>query len=236
MGKKDNIHCSIEHHAVLFAIFAKYTIEQFKEKGEEIIYNCVENYGRERGKRMAERTIANGDSLDFINSQAYGEWAAEKGQMEFGIVNLEPEYITNVTRCEWCENWKKYNLLDHGKYYCVNIDSAVFNGYNENFHMKATSDLSFGADCCEFHWGNAMTEEDIKKLTKKKEELGSSFTRNFDFHTAHLLYSISKTLKNELGEEGQLITDKVLDKYTELFGKDYLSVLYGQYDDKWNRP
>jgi len=33
MGKKDNIHCSIEHHAVLFAIFAKYTIEQFKEKG-----------------------------------------------------------------------------------------------------------------------------------------------------------------------------------------------------------
>lgn len=231
MGRKDNIYCSIEHHAVLFALFAKYTIEQFGEKGKDIIYNCVENYGRERGKRMAERTIANGDSLDFVNSQAYGEWTAEKGKMEFGISETVPEYVTNVTKCEWCASWKKHNLLDYGKYYCVNIDAALFNGYNEKFHMKAASNLSFGYDHCEFHWGQPMTKDDSAKLAQKKEELGSSCIRDFNFHTAHLLYSMSKTLKSELGIESKPIIDKVLEKYVQLFGEDYLSVLQGQYEE-----
>jgi len=229
MKEVDTIYCTIEHHATLFALFAKYTIEGLDEKGKEIIYTGIENYGHERGKRMAERAIANRDALNFVNSQAYGEWVPEKGQMEFGNVSMEPEYISNVTKCEWCESWKKHNLLEYGKYYCVNIDSAVFNGFNEKFHVKATSNLSFGADNCEFHWGNPMNEEDIIKLAKKKDELGISCIRDFNFHTAHLLYSMSETLKNELGEEGKSIIDKVLKKYVELFGKEYLSVLNGQY-------
>ncbi|PJI07600.1 MULTISPECIES: L-2-amino-thiazoline-4-carboxylic acid hydrolase [Clostridium] len=232
MGENYNVSCSIEHHAVLFAFFAKYTIERFQENGKDIIYKCVENYGRERGKRMAERTISNGDSLDFVNSQAYGEWTDEKGKMKFGVSATEPEYVTNVTKCEWCASWKKHKLLDYGKYYCINIDSALFNGYNEKFNMKATSNLSFGADHCEFHWGNAMTNEDAAKLAKKKEELGSSCIRNFNFHTAHLLHSMSKTLKNELGLEAKPIVDRVLEKYVETFGEEYLYVLQGQYEEE----
>ncbi|OOM79294.1 hypothetical protein CLPUN_16640 [Clostridium puniceum] len=229
MKELNNIHCTIEHHAVLFALFAKYTIEGMEEKGKEIIYTSIENYGHERGKRMAKRAIANGDALNFVNSQAYGEWVPEKGQMEFGIVRMEPEYISNVTKCEWCASWKKHNLLDYGKYYCINIDSAVLNGFNEKFHMKATSNLSFGADHCEFHWEKPMNEEDNIKLAKKKVELGTSCTRDFKFHTAHLLYSMSETLKQELGEEAEIIIDKVLKNYVELFGEAYLSVLNEQY-------
>ncbi|BCZ44549.1 hypothetical protein psyc5s11_06160 [Clostridium gelidum] len=226
----DNIYCTIENHAILFALFAKYTIESLPEKGKDVIYTSIENYGHERGKRMAERAITNGDALDFVNSQAYGEWVPEKGQMGFGIIRMEPEYISNVTKCEWCTAWKKYNLLDYGKYYCINIDSAVFNGFNEKFHMKATSNLSSGADHCEFHWGNPMNEEDVIKLANKKAELGNSCTRDFNFHTAHLLYSMSETLKNKLDEDGKSIINKVVEKYVELFGEEYLSVLNGQYE------
>ena len=229
MKKLDTIHCTIEHHAILFALFAKYIIEFFPEKGKEVIYTGIENYGHERGKRMAERAIANGDDLDFVNSQVYGEWVPEKGQMEFEIVSTEPEYISNVTKCEWCASWKKHNLLDYGKYYCINIDSAVFNGFNENFHMEATSNLSFGADHCEFHWGNSMSEDDVIKLSKKKAELDTSCIRDFNFHTAHLLYSMNETLKNKLGENGKVIIDKVLEEYVELFGEEYLAVLSGRY-------
>jgi len=225
MTDVDTIYCTIEHHAVLFALFAKYTIEGFEEKGKEIIYTGIENYGQERGKRMAERASANGDALNFVNSQAYGEWVSEKGQMEFGIVSMEPEYISNVTKCEWCESWKKHNLLDYGKYYCINIDSAVFNGFNEKFHMEATSNLSFGADHCEFHWGNPINQEDVIELSKKKAELGNSCIRDFNFHTAHLLHSMSATLKNELGEDGKVIIEKALEKYVEIFGEQYLTVL-----------
>lgn len=225
MTDVDTIYCTIEHHAVLFALFAKYTIEGFEEKGKEIIYTGIENYGQERGKRMAERASANGEALNFVNSQAYGEWVSEKGQMEFGIVSMEPEYISNVTKCEWCESWKKHNLLDYGKYYCINIDSAVFNGFNEKFHMEATSNLSFGADHCEFHWGNPINQEDVIELSKKKAELGNSCIRDFNFHTAHLLHSMSATLKNDLGEDGKVIIEKALEKYVEIFGEQYLTVL-----------
>ncbi len=224
------VNCTIEHHAVLFALFAKYTIQGFGEKGKDAIYIGIENYGHERGKRMAERAIANGDVLDFISSQAYGEWVPEKGEMEFGILNTEPELVSNVTKCEWCESWKRYKLLSYGKYYCLNIDAAVFNGFNENFHMKATSNLSFGADHCEFHWKNPMHEKDMIKLTQKRAELGTSCTRDFNFHTAHLLYSMSETLKDKLGSDGILIINQVSDEYITLFGKEYLDVLNGQYE------
>lgn len=229
MKKIGNIQCTIEHHAILFALFSKYTIKGLGEKGKEIIYTAVENYGHERGKRMANRAVDNGDDLDFVNSQAYGEWVPEEGQMEFGILKVEPEFISSVTKCEWCRAWKKHNLLDYGKYYCINIDSAVFNGFNEKFHMQVTSNLSFGADHCEFHWGNSVNEEQAKKLAQKKAELGTSCTKDFNFHTAHLLCSISQTLENELGEDGKSIINQVLDKYVELFGKEYLDVLDGQY-------
>ncbi|MCB2294835.1 L-2-amino-thiazoline-4-carboxylic acid hydrolase [Clostridium algoriphilum] len=222
-------HCTIKHHAVLFALFAKYTIKGFGEKGKEVIYSGVENYGHERGKRMAERAIANGDVLDFVNYQAYGEWVPEKDEMEFGILKTEPEFVSNVTKCEWCQSWKKYNLLDFGKYYCINIDAAVFNGFNEEFDMKATSNLSFGSDHCEFHWRNPMNKDDIIKLTQKKEKLGTSCTRNFNFHTSHLLHSMSKTLNDRLFEDAQLIINKVLQEYVLLFGKKYLDVLNRQY-------
>ncbi|MBU3215657.1 L-2-amino-thiazoline-4-carboxylic acid hydrolase [Clostridium estertheticum] len=225
MGKIEIVHCRIEHHAVLVALFAKYTIERFGEKGKEAIYIGIENYGHERGKRMAKRAIANGDALDFINSQAYSEWVPEKSTMEFGILKTEPELVSAVTKCEWCVSWKKYNLLDYGKYYCVNIDAAVFNGFNKNFHMKATSNLSFGADHCEFHWENPMHEEDTIKLAQKRTELGSTCTRDFNFHTAHLLYSMSKTLKDKLGEGGILIISQVVEEYILLFGKEYFDVL-----------
>ncbi|NNU75133.1 L-2-amino-thiazoline-4-carboxylic acid hydrolase [Clostridium estertheticum] len=225
MGKVEIVHCRIEHHAVLVALFAKYTIECFGEKGKEAIYVGIENYGHERGKRMAKRAIANGDALDFINSQAYSEWVPEKNTMEFAILKTEPELVSAVTKCEWCASWKKYNLLDYGKYYCINIDDAVFNGFNKNFHMKATSNLSFGADHCEFHWKNPMHEEDTIKLTQKRIELGSTCTRDFNFHTAHLLYSMSKTLKNKLGEGGILIINQVVEEYILLFGKEYFEIL-----------
>ena len=230
MEKRKVVNCTIKHHAILFALFAKYTIEGFGEKGKNIIYAGIENYGHERGKRMADRAIANGDDLDFISSKAYGEWVPEKGEMQFGIVKTQPELVSNVTKCEWCASWKKYNLLEYGKYYCINIDAAVFNGFNEKFHMEATSNLSFGDDHCEFHWKNPMNEEDMIKLTQKKAQLGTSCIQDFNFHVAHLLYSMSETLKSKLGEDTKLIINSVLKDYVSLFGEEYLEVLDGQYN------
>lgn len=40
--------CKIEHHAVLFALLAKYAVTMCGKKGEEAILNGVTVYGKER--------------------------------------------------------------------------------------------------------------------------------------------------------------------------------------------
>ncbi|SMC27615.1 L-2-amino-thiazoline-4-carboxylic acid hydrolase [Clostridium acidisoli DSM 12555] len=233
MSINEPIYCSIEHHATLFALFSKHTIETFKENGSGLIYKAVDIYGHERGNRMAERAVENGDSLNFVNSQAYGEWAPQKGEMEMCLISTNPEFINGVTKCPWCAAWKKHDLLEYGRNYCINIDDAVFNGFNSNFHMSATSNLSFGDDHCEFHWQTPLTEKAAKDLANKKKDLGASCTRDFNFHTAHLLYSFSKTIRNELSSDGNLIISKVLDDYVKLFGHEYLDVLESEFGEEY---
>ena len=52
---------------------------------------------------------------------------------------------------------------------------------------------------------------------------------NNNYHTAHLKYTISKTLLDKLGEAGQKIVDRALKDYVDTFGQEYLDVLDGVY-------
>ena len=82
---RDNIVCRIEHHAVLFALLAKYAVTICGKRGEEAIQKGMIVYGNERGARMAANALARGDELTTMTSQAYGEWKPDyEGQMEFG--------------------------------------------------------------------------------------------------------------------------------------------------------
>lgn len=233
MNIDKTVNCSIEHHATLFALFSKHTIEALGKNGSDLIYKAVDIYGHERGKRMADRAIKNGDSLSFVNSQAYSEWTPKKGEMEMYLISTEPEFVNGVTKCPWCAAWKKHNLLQYGRNYCINIDAAVFNGFNNSFHMSATSNLSFGDDHCEFHWETTLTEEHQKELSEKKKALGTSCTRDFNFHTAHLLYSFSKTIRDELKAHADDIISKVLDAYVNLFGHEYLDILESEFGEEY---
>ena len=53
--------------------------------------------------------------------------------------------------------------------------------------------------------------------------------KDFNFHTAHLKYTISRFLVNYLGEDGQKAVSLALQEYTEKFGKEYLDALDGVY-------
>lgn len=49
--------------------------------------------------------------------------------------------------------------------------------------------------------------------------------KDFNFHTAHLLHTVGNTLKEELGDAGEIAVDNALNEYTEKFGREYLDVL-----------
>ena len=219
--------CKIEHHATLFALLSRQAITLAGEAGKEAILKGMTKYGNERGARMAARALANGDELTTMTNQAYGEWKPDfQGQMDFGTIHTEPTLQTYIAKCAWCDAWKKHDLLDYGKYYCVNVDNAVYQGFRSDFLCTpTTTSLSWGGERCEFDWGYPLTPEEVNQLAEKKKELGTSCMKDFNFHTAHLLYTVGNTLKEELGEIGVLAVQKGIEDYIEKFGQEYYDVL-----------
>jgi hypothetical protein len=214
--------CKIEHHAVLFAIFAKHAISLEGEEGRAAVMEGLALYGRERGRRMAKRAREHGDSPVPQAYRIYGEWVSEPGQMQDETWRKSPEYITRVLRCEWCETWKKYNLLEYGKLYCEVVDRNLALGFNSEYNLKVTSFLSRGEKCCEFHWGFEMTEEAGKFIDRRRKEIGLSCVRDFNFHTAHLFSALSRETIRCLGDKpGKDIIDSAFSEFTGKFGKNY---------------
>lgn len=223
------INCKIEHHAILFAYLAKRAIEICGEEGKEAILAGMTTYGNERGQRMAANALAHGDELSTMTNQAYGEWKPDyDGQMEFGQLRTEPTLQTYISKCAWCDAWKKHGLTEFGKLYCVNVDNAVYQGFRSDFVCTPTTTaMSWGGERCEFDWGHPLSPGEVSALTEKKKELGTSCMKDFNFHTAHLKSTICQVLVQRLGEDGEKAGELALKDHTDTFGQEYLDVLEG---------
>jgi hypothetical protein len=69
----------------------------------------------------------------------------------------------------------------------------------------------------------------VKELAEKKAKLGTSCMKDFNFHTAHLKYTVSQALILNLGEKGEEAIKLALANYVDTFGQEYLDVLDGLY-------
>ena len=70
---------------------------------------------------------------------------------------------------------------------------------------------------------------DAKELKELKKKLGTSCMKDFNFHTAHIKYTVGKTLVDMLGEAGEKAVELALKDYVDTFGQEYLDVLDGLY-------
>ena len=84
--------------------------------------------------------LAHGDELNTMTNQAYGEWKPDyDGQMEFGQLRTEPSLQTYISKCAWCEAWQKHHITEYGKYYCVNVDNAVYQDSDRILHVHRSA-------------------------------------------------------------------------------------------------
>lgn len=219
--------CQIEHHAMMFAFLSKHAIRLCGNRGKDAILDVMTEYGKERGRRMALNAQTHGDPLNTMTNQAYGEWKPDyPGQMEFGQLCTEPTLQTYISKCAWCEAWKKHHITEYGKYYCVNVDNAVYQGFRPDFTCTPIStSMSWGGDCCKFDWGHPLSAEDNEALAAKKKELGTSCMKDFNFHTAHLMHTITRVLTKQLSAAGEKAVTLALAEYVDTFGQEYLDVL-----------
>jgi len=178
------------HHAILFGLIGKEIISSYGQEGINALKLAVRRYGKERGQRMAQRVIFHGDELSMEDFLAYGEWIPGTEPMESSIVKTTPNLITHVQRCPWVDAWKQENLLEFGKIYCTEIDEALLYGFNPDLTLKIHSTLSFGDNNCEFEYCNvALTPTVQKSIDEKKDQLGKSRIKSWEYHTAHLYYT-----------------------------------------------
>ena len=212
----------IENQAMMFAFLSRAAIESKGEEGREAIQAGMIRYGKERGARMAERARANGDPVDLWTNQAYGEWKPDyPGQMEFGMLRSEPTYQTYIAKCAWCEAWKKYDILEYGREYCVNVDAAVYEGFGCGaVCTPLTTSMSWGGERCDFDWGKPLSEEEVRMVADKKAELGTSAMRDFNYHTAHIWHSVSDELRRHFPEDAEAMIARAVSDYIDLFGQE----------------
>ena len=212
----------IENQAMMFALLAKHAIETCGEQGREVIQEGMIRYGRERGARMAKNAVSNGDPIALWTNQAYGEWKPDyDGQMTFGYVETEPVLVSYISKCAWCEAWQKYDILEYGREYCVNVDKAVYEGFCKDYVCTPLGDsMSFGGGRCEFDWGQPLSAEDQAKLQAKKAEIGTKYMKDFTFHTAHIYHTITDVIRTRLPEQAESIIVPAVEEYIDLFGRE----------------
>ena len=217
----------IENQAMMFAFLSRAAIEAKGEEGRAAIQEGMIRYGRERGARMAERARKAGDPVDLWTNQAYGEWKPDyAGQMEFGMLRSEPTYQTYIAKCAWCEAWKKNGILEFGREYCVNVDAAVYDGFGCGAVCTPLSTaMSWGGERCDFDWGKPLSKEEVRMVADKKAELGTSAMRDFNFHTAHIYFSVADELRKHFPEESKEIIEKAVTDYIALFGQEAYDTL-----------
>ncbi|MEG0091704.1 MAG: L-2-amino-thiazoline-4-carboxylic acid hydrolase [Oscillospiraceae bacterium] len=213
----------IEDHAVIYALMAKYAQKECGEQGLDSVKNATIRYAKERGLRMAMRASADGEALTPNNYMAYGEWADFKKTGKAVVISVTPEYRTNSLACGWCDAWKKHDLLEYGKIYCTWIDKNLVKGFNPQNELGIDSILSFGEECCAFHWKGAKfaNEGELLANRSKKAALAPRVLKDFLYHTGHIFGTMAREFYIDLGlEKGNCIINQALAEYREKFGSE----------------
>jgi hypothetical protein len=133
-----------------------------------------------------------------------------------------------VIKCGWCDAWEKHGLLEYGRIYCDHTDENLVYGFNPELTLGMGKIMSHGSDICEFDWiGCAITDADNFAVLRK--ELAPRVTKDFLYHTAHLLSALRRTLFLELGlVKGREIINRALLDYEEIFGGEKKSALLSE--------
>ncbi len=208
---------TIEHHAVMYGYLAKEAMA-FGTAGRCALAKATVQYGKERGKRMAESAKKEGIECTMPAYSVFKEWRpTAAGQMILGDSVKSPEFVTTVKRCEWVESWKRHGLLEYGNYYCRYVDQAIVKGFNKELNLEIAGLQSLGDPMCIFNWGYERTDTVEAELAKMRKKAGDTYVQDFAFHTAHLYATIIKVLAGELGESAKQIGAKAMEQFVEKF-------------------
>lgn len=135
----------------LFAMTAKSIIDRLgPEDGEKLIKEAAENFGRERGARIAAVVKAQGKPLSLKNWLIYSDIAGSNFEAKASLDNHD--LVLQVKRCAFIEAATAWGLKDYARLYCKYVDYAILDGYNPEVSLELKSRHETGKDHCLFRY------------------------------------------------------------------------------------
>ena len=218
----------VEHHAMLFAWVAQEAVGRFGDDGKRVILEGVRVYGEQRGRRMRLRARADGHPNDLVGYLLYGELNFGEAENEFVRVQEEPYLKVQAQRCSWHDTWSERGVLEYGRLYCQEIDTAILRGYNPDFGFDVDGTLSGGADCCTFHYrGGRMGVWNKLRYLFGKRRVGQRAVQPWEYHAGHLYKTLEERLVAAFGEEGERAATAALQTFGQVYGGEMARVVRG---------
>ena len=216
----------VEQHALMFAFVARAAVERLGEPGRQAVLEGVRRYGHHRGERMAEHAAQAGLERNMASFMVCGEVNFQETDNVKRVDSFEPLVQIASTHCSWNDAWIHHDLLQYGRLYCEEIDSAIAEGFDPGLGFELHSSLSHGDGDCRFiYHGACLGSSDLARMEQDRTAVGSRFLRPWVFHIADLYTTMRQVLTERCGDAGALAAQTALDDFGEEYGASVMEAL-----------
>lgn len=210
------------HHALMMGWISKAVVEAVgEEEGERIIRKAVVKYGNQRGRRMAMRAEANGHPRTFANYVSYVEAKLPMRDFKMEFLERSPDLRGRTSRCPHSDAWAENDLMRYGRFFCMEIDKALVQGFNEDLVLEVNGTLSNGAEYCDMTFREAdFTFVKMAGVAwKKVVRPGRRAVMPWEYHVGHLYKTLTGVITEELGEQAGDVMAAALEDFTGRYGE-----------------
>lgn len=220
-------------HAFIAARYYVHMTDAFGERGKTAFIHATQYYAGQRGRRMAQRAIRDGQPLTYETYCRYGEWVNTEEILAMGAQNrttikeVSPDYTMHIHSCPWHAQFKKMGLKEAGLTYCSVLDASICRGFNPELTYLVPQTLH-DHDYCIQIVKNAGMNPDVK-IEKKPEGLQS-----FEYHNAHSYWAYAEVCESVFGKDGKAVCESVLKDFADEYGQEMAEILAGYREENFN--
>lgn len=137
--------------AQLFATMSKHIIDKLgPEEGELLIKAAVEEFGFQRGKKIAEKVSRLGKPLSLKNWLIHTDIHSKNSPVKPRIKN--GDLIADVGACTFIKAAEDWGMGDYAKIYCKYADYAILKGYNPDVLLRLKTRHDTEEKFCRFQY------------------------------------------------------------------------------------
>lgn len=217
-------------HAYIAAKYYVHLISAFGERGRQAFIHATQYYAMQRGRRMAQRAIRDGQPLTQAAYNYYGEWVNTEEIQAAGCANRsepQPDGSVKITQCPWHAQFAEMGLSEAGAEYCRHLDSAISRGFNPYLNYSVPQTLHTH-DCCIHRVESGAVTEGAER---GKNPAG---LRSFEYHCAHSYWAYHEVAAAIFKADGEAVAQQVLEDFRADYGGDMADMLLHYHDTNFN--